>query len=146
MPSGIEVELSHWNSSYWCFRLTKLVCCVNIGFPSISANIGSITFIIKALMADNSFASDYIRNFPSSLPIRSPSPDTKASNKLNRTISPTIELRNQPQSSPQSVKGSRRINTEYETLRSENYELREQLASAQMGGGTFSNDEITRLR
>jgi hypothetical protein len=41
-------------------------------------------------MAEESYASENIRSFPSSMPIRSPSPDTKASNKLNRTISPNI--------------------------------------------------------
>jgi hypothetical protein len=67
-------------------------------------------------MAEASFASDHTRNFPSSLPVRSPSPDTKASNKLHRTISPSIEVRNQQQSSPKSMYASRRTNEEYETL------------------------------
>lgn len=97
-------------------------------------------------MTESSFASENSRNFPSSLPIRSPSPDTKASNKLNRTISPTIELRNQQQTSPKSMYNSRRAAEEYDSLHYENQDLREQLATLQLGGGTFSSEEIARLR
>ena len=97
-------------------------------------------------MTEASFASEHSRNFPSSLPIRSPSPDTKVSNKLNRTISPHIELRNQQQSSPKSMYNSKRVYEEYESVHMENQELKDQLASMQLGGGTFNHEEIRQLR
>jgi hypothetical protein len=41
---------------------------------------------------------------------------------------------------------SRRVNEEYDSLRMENNELRDQLNLLQTGGGTFSHDEISRLK
>lgn len=84
-------------------------------------------------MAD---ASESLRYFPSPLPVRSPSPDTKNSNRLNRTVSPAIDVsRHSP-----SLRSSNRVSDEYETLKQENRELKLQLSSLeQVGGGTFSS-------
>jgi hypothetical protein len=81
--------------------------------------------------------SESSRCFPSPLPIRSPSPDTKNSNKLAKTISPALELRRQAQTSPH------RQSAEYESLRRENEELREQLG---LLGGTFPSEDVSRLK